>query len=126
VIWQVVAGDGTGAITVKVDPAGGTQFTKNIPISGSTPNTVGQAYPFDLTIPSDIICTGAGGLCTVQVSNGGGWTACSTIEIPGGSVPPVVAEPGQPYCANLTGLGFCSELNGHTGFFGLWNQSRRC
>jgi len=78
---------------------------------------VGTAYPFAVgPIPSDIICTGANGLCTVQVSNGNGWTACSTISIPGGSVPPVAAEPGQPFCANLTGLSFCTELNGHTGF----------
>jgi hypothetical protein len=111
--WEVVAGDGVGAITVKLDPNGGTDFTVNVPITGTTPATTIK-YTFDITKVPNVECKGAGGLCTVQIGNGN-WVGCSTVEITGVTAAAVVVAPGEPKCENLTGLVLCKAMEGRSG-----------
>jgi len=108
ITWQVVAGDGVGAVTLSVDPAAGTNFANGVVIG--TPTAVGT-YTYPYTVPS-VTCTGANGLCNIQVASSSGWFACSTVRFdqPGVPVPP----PPTPSCQAVSGLTFCTMINGHS------------
>jgi len=106
IIWQVVAGDGVGAVSLSVDPTGGTTFAN--PVVIGTPTAVGTfTYPY--TVPS-VTCTGTGALCSIQVASSSGWFACSTVRFVQAGTPP---PPPGVNCKVASGLTFCSFLNGH-------------
>jgi len=112
VAWQVVAGDGVGAVSAIIDPTGGTTFT-GTPISLGTASVVGPAT-FTFTVP-DTTCTGTssdptkGPICTVQIKSDSGWVACATVRVSGTFVPP---PPKGVNCQVVEGLQYCTEQNG--------------
>ncbi|EFA79282.1 putative transmembrane protein [Heterostelium album PN500] len=75
--WKVVAGDGTGPLTISIDPAGGTSFTTvvNQVAPAVNPNAV-STFKAVVTMP-DITCD----KCTLQVFSSSNWFSCSTIKI---------------------------------------------
>lgn len=64
--WQVVAGDGNGPVTVSIDTAGGTSFTL-LQVAATKIPTVGT-YTLTIFVPAGTVCTGTGGLCTVNAT----------------------------------------------------------
>lgn len=88
-VWQVIAGDGVGDVTVQIDTTGGTNFATPVVVTavGPTPTTVGT-FNFAITVPS-VTCTGTGGFCTLRIFSTSNWFSCSSILITdtGGNVP---------------------------------------
>jgi hypothetical protein len=111
-VWQIIAGDGTGAVTASIDTAGGTNFNTPLPLTGATPTTTG-VFTFTATIPA-LTCTGASTdantkLCTIQLKSDSGWYSCTSLEIlPAGSIV-VPVTPTQ--CVYPSTLKFCSMVN---------------
>jgi len=110
ILWQVVAADGVGEVTMTFDPTGQQNFVgapvtliQNI----GAPNAV--AF-FNLTsvIPSTT-CTGPNSMCTVQFKTSSNWFSCTSVQLVAVNPPPVNTN---PTCEVATGLAFCSELNG--------------
>jgi len=106
VTWTIVVSDGEGLVTIKVDPRGGTNFSQSIAYTGITPNALGPFY-FTLTVPS-ITCTGANG-CTIQVRSPNGWNGCASVLF---TAAPTTVPPPQPSCETLSGLSYCTMMNG--------------
>jgi len=127
--WTVVAGDGNGQVLMGMDTTGGTTFTSANPnyvtmvLSGSNPTSgANKPYVFTFTVPSDLVCTSANGMCPVQV-HAAGWYACTNIQVrayvPSGSSASStgvssdtanVANVNQVKCQTLTGasgVAFC-------------------
>jgi len=109
VTWTVVAGDGAGQLNLYFDPAGTTTFTgAAIPLGA--PANVGT-YEYTFTVPTTLVCTGPGSLCTAQVNSSSGWFACSSVKILAANTPPV--PPPPPVCTIPTELVFCLSRNRH-------------
>jgi len=90
--WQLVAGDGSGPVHVRIDPNYGTTFSVSVGtaggdsstiVSGPDPNYIDVlgTYTLKLTIPQGIVCTGGtqGNLCSMQFYTDSGWYACATV-----------------------------------------------
>jgi len=110
ITWQVVAGDGVGSVIASLDPAGG----QNFPAPPNLVQTIGTApavgtYNFTLNVTA-VTCTGAGGVCTLQVKSSSDWYSCATVQLTAAPAPTIA--PPTPVCQLVNGLAFCSELNG--------------
>jgi hypothetical protein len=115
--WQVVAGDGTGAITIKYD-SGATSTVSNFvgstTISGVNQNgnpTVGY-HAFSFTVPAGFTCTGgtSGSLCHIQFKGGNNWVSCLTVSSDAAQAGNTAGS--QPLCSTASGLSFCSHVVG--------------
>jgi len=94
--WKIIAGDGTGALSMMVDPTGTTgnfpsvhngalpagsqaQVVTLTELDG-TPSAVGSSYRHTFTWPAGLTCTGTIGgatnVCTAQVFSTSDWVAC--------------------------------------------------
>jgi len=82
--WQVIAGDGAGAVTVLINTANGNTFSGTGTQIGN-PTAVGTSN-FAFTVPA-VTCTGAGGLCSVQVKSSSNWFSCTSVKIQAASTP---------------------------------------
>jgi len=119
VTWEVVAGDGAGPVTFKVDPAGGVNFgtgSTTIQMTGNpqVPPAVGT-YKFTGTAPA-VTCTGTGATCTLQIATTN-WFSCATIQIldPNSSAAKTTPTPTSPQtCMVAKGLTFCTWMNGQS------------
>jgi len=109
IIWQVVAGDGVGTVTLIIDPSGGTNYQAASGIVLGNPQAVG-VFPFSFIVPS-VTCTGTGNLCTVQVASSSAWFSCTTVRIEAAGIPP--PPPPPVICQVATGLQFCTMINAH-------------
>jgi len=111
VTWQIVAADGEGLVNATFDPTG----TQTFATSGPLVQTIGTTsalgyYNFTLTVPTGVTCTGAGGLCMLQVKSISDWYSCATVQL--STIPVTTAAPPGPTCQMVNGLSFCSQLNG--------------
>jgi len=108
--WQIIAGDGVGAVTAQIDPNGGTTFVTPLTLTGPTPTTVGT-YTFTATVPA-ITCTGASSdgskLCTIQLQSSSGWYSCTSVQILATGEQSVAIP---TVCVYPSTLGFCSSSN---------------
>jgi hypothetical protein len=115
IVWQVVAADGAGPVTVTLDTTGGQVFTGAssvaIPITGTAPPGVGT-FTFSAVAPK-AVCTGKGATCTIQMKSSSNWYSCSTIQIIDPNNPNATASPTlPPNCQPAFGLTFCDWMNG--------------
>ncbi|KAN0030909.1 hypothetical protein ACTA71_009556 [Dictyostelium dimigraforme] len=81
--WKVVVGDGIGPVTFRLATNGGTteaDFTLKLQSVGPEPTTVGT-FSYTVTVPTGTTCTGANGICTLQVSSSSNWFSCSSIAL---------------------------------------------
>lgn len=109
--WNVIAGDGVGQLTARIDPTGGSSFADKTVItltgSGANPTTTG-AFTAQIPLPSDVTCD----TCTIQVKSSSNWFSCATVKIQAGTVTQTVPPPALGTCISPVGLTFCHELNG--------------
>jgi len=111
IVWQMIAGDGNGLVTVVADPNGGTDFSaaNAKPITTFNTNDV-KTYTQSFVVP-DISCAASkDGLCTIQFATATNWFSCTRVNItacPGCPAPP----PPAPKCTTATGLAFCVGTN---------------
>lgn len=121
--WEVVAGDGAGAVTIRIDPSGGSFTGANFVTLERTdnvvPNSVGT-FKFSAKIP-DVVCTGTntaggtGNVCTLQMFSTSNWYSCATVQVIRSNNGTVVStvQPTLPVTCNVaTGLRFCTWMNG--------------
>jgi len=119
ITWVVVAGDGEGPVSVWIDYAGGSFNPFNAAnytqiLVGGTSASIGPHTFISSAIPTDAVCTGKNGLCTIYAKAvGTSWQSCSTVSI----LPPCstnCTEPTlpPPACTEATQLSFCTALNG--------------
>jgi len=109
ITWQVVASDGSGAVTVTFDPTGQMNF---VGAPQSLISTIGTApmvgtFNFSLTIPS-VTCTGPDNMCSVQFMSSSAWFSCTSVQLVTTPPPPVITT---PTCEIATGMKFCTQLN---------------
>jgi hypothetical protein len=102
--WTVIAGDGTGAVTVRIDPAGGQSFSITPTVDGLVPNAV-RTFNMSFVVPN-INCT----RCTIQAFSTTNWFSCSTVTIENN--PPPAPAPVSDTCVTPTSLSFCSNVVG--------------
>jgi len=134
--WQLVAGDGSGDVTVKFDPDYGTNFQQGSVatiVSGpdSSIDVLGY-YTLQVTIPAGLKCTGGltGNMCSVQFQSTSAWYSCTSITT---DISPAannnVTQTGVPPCmspgAQQNIMFFCANNNlGQYALrsqFGIWN-----
>jgi len=105
-VWQVIAGDGVGPVTLQFDTSGKTtNFSVNAPLTGPTPTTTGT-FIFTFSAPN-IACTGTGSTCTLNIFSSSNWFSCATVQFStnGGAVT------GPLTCIVPLTLSFCSMVN---------------
>jgi len=109
ILWQVVAADGVGTVTMTFDPTGQMNFVgapaaliQNI----GAPAAV-AFFNLSAVIPSTT-CTGPNNMCSVQFATSSDWFSCTSVQLVANNPPPVNTN---PTCEKATGLTFCSELN---------------
>jgi len=116
ITWQVVAGDGAGQLSAAVDLNGGTNFATTLTVggSGAAPTSVGT-YQATITMPGTTSAK-----ATLQVKSSSGWYSCATIKLQTGAVSAQDSPAHSTTCVTLSGLTFCSDLNGKSvkGFIG--------
>jgi len=108
--WKVIAGDGTGPVTVSIDQAGGTNFVTVA--TATTSITTTGTFSLSITLPTPLACTAANGLCTLQAKSSSGWYSCTSFALPGAS--PVASSTGAagPTCTTAPTLKFCTQVSG--------------
>lgn len=114
--WQIIAGDGRGPVTVKVDSAAGSTF--NAAGVFTSENFVGKGN-YQFTIPGATTAT-MNGPVTLQLKSSSNWYACASINAQGnavtdaptnaGTIAPT--QPPPPPCQIAAGLQMCGALNG--------------
>lgn len=107
IVWQMIAGDGNGLVTVSADPNGGTDFSATNAKTITTFQTTDvRTYTQTFKVP-DVSCAASkDGLCTIQFATATNWFSCTRVNITacdGCPVPP----PNPPTCVTATGLSFC-------------------
>jgi len=118
--WQVIAGDGTGPVTVGVDQAGGTNFNTPATVINTDNNPTVAQHALAFQIPNGITCTGPGNSCTLRVIGSNNWQSCISFltNNAGASTGSAPVEP-QATCqkANLPSGSFCMYVNNLASVF---------
>jgi hypothetical protein len=114
--WEVVAGDGAGAVTIRLDPSGGSFVGGNFATLERTDNIVPQGvgtFKFSAKVP-DVTCTGTDGTCTLQMFSTSNWYSCATVKvIRSTNGTGTTTQPTLPTTCNVaSGLKFCTWMNG--------------
>eukprot|EP01118_Nematostelium_gracile_P012940 TRINITY_DN480_c0_g1_i1.p1 TRINITY_DN480_c0_g1~~TRINITY_DN480_c0_g1_i1.p1 ORF type:complete len:392 (+),score=124.58 TRINITY_DN480_c0_g1_i1:104-1177(+) len=97
--WQVQAGDGTGDVFVTINTGGGTAFNGQATKIG-TANSV-STFTFPFTVPN-VQCTGANGLCSVQVKSSSNWFSCTSVKIGANTPTPAASTTRQQQATSAT------------------------
>lgn len=108
ITWRVIAGDGTGPISANIDLAGDTNFNTPLTVTGSgaNPTTTGT-FTAQVQLP-DAVSSKA----TLQIKSSSNWYSCASIALSATAPAPTTTPSSGGTCIQLTGLTFCSDLNG--------------
>jgi hypothetical protein len=100
----MIAGDGNGPVTIRVDPGGGST-TFPVTIGTTADFQAVQAYDFSFTLPANLTCN----RCTIQAKSTSNWYSCASVDIvaPGTPIPEVPQT-----CTVYYGYRFCNARSG--------------
>lgn len=114
--WQVVAGDGRGPVTIKVDAAAGTNFGATVFTTENFPNK--GRFPFKIPAAQT---AGLSGPITLQLKSSTNWYACASINAQAAQAVTDAPTSGgttnapttaAPRCQTAAGLQMCAGING--------------